>query len=56
MSIRSRRHHKAPSQSQKPDWNSVWAPVSEQNSQGGYISSFYQGNRVLSGDSFWVQV
>jgi hypothetical protein len=44
------------SQSQKPDWNSVWAPVSEQNSQGGYISSFYQGNRVLSGDSFWVQV
>ncbi len=44
------------SASQKPDWNSVWAPVSEQNSQGGFISSFYQGNRVLSGDSFWVQV
>lgn len=28
------------SQTQKPDWNSVWAPVSEQNAQGGYISSF----------------
>lgn len=44
------------SQTQKPDWNSVWAPVSEQNAQGGYISSFYQTNRVLSGDAFWVQV
>lgn len=42
--------------SQKPDWGSVWAPNSEQNSQGGFISSFYQANRVLNGDAFWVQV
>jgi Deoxyribonuclease NucA/NucB len=42
--------------SQKPDWGSVWAPNSEQSSQGGFISSFYQSNRVLNGDAFWVQV
>lgn len=28
----------------------------EQNIQGGIISSFYSGQRVLTGDSFWVAV
>jgi hypothetical protein len=33
-----------------------WVPVKEQNSQRGFISSFYQANRVLDGDAFWVSV
>jgi Deoxyribonuclease NucA/NucB len=34
----------------------AWVPASEQRSQGGRISQFYQGNRVLNGDAFWVLV
>jgi hypothetical protein len=34
----------------------AWVPTSEQNSQGGFISSFYTANRVLSNDAFWVSV
>lgn len=39
-----------------PDWGFAWVPISEQNSQGGLISSFYQGQRILDGDAFWVLV
>lgn len=35
-----------------------WAmvPAKQQQIQGGLISSFYQANRVLDGDAFWVSV
>lgn len=31
-------------------------PVSEQCSQGGKLSSFYQSNGIGAGDSYWVKV
>jgi nicotinamidase-related amidase len=31
-------------------------PVSEQNSQGGTLSAFYQGNSIQTGDKFQVSV
>jgi hypothetical protein len=34
----------------------AWVPASEQNAQGGYIIGFYNANRVLNGDAFWVEV
>ncbi len=34
----------------------AWVPAGEQRSQGGLINSFYNANRVLNGDAFWVQV
>jgi hypothetical protein len=44
------------SQTAKPDWGTALVPPAQQNSQGGYISSFYQSNRILDGDAFWVVV
>ncbi|MBV9449116.1 MAG: hypothetical protein JO345_24780 [Streptosporangiaceae bacterium] len=44
------------SRTQKPDWGTAIVPPSEQSAQGGYISSFYQANRILDGDAFWVAV
>jgi hypothetical protein len=44
------------SQTQKPDWGTALVPAAQQNSQGGYISSFYQSQRILNGDAFWVVV
>ncbi len=44
------------SQTTKPDWGTAMVPVAQQNSQGGLISSFYQAQRVLDGDAFWVSV
>jgi hypothetical protein len=41
---------------QKPDWGTATVPVAQQSAQGGYISSFYQSQRVLDGDAFWVVV
>lgn len=32
----------------------AWVPAAEQRSQGGRINSFYNANRVLNGDAFWV--
>jgi len=34
----------------------AWVPAAEQQSQGGRISAFYNANRVLNGDAFWVLV
>jgi hypothetical protein len=34
----------------------AWVPVKEQGSQGGLISSFYQNERILDGDPFYVKV
>jgi hypothetical protein len=34
----------------------AFVPATEQSKQGGFISTFYQGNRVLNGDAFWVRV
>lgn len=34
----------------------AWVPTSEQNRQGGYLIGFYNANRVLSHDAFWVKV
>lgn len=31
-----------------------WVPLSENNSQGGTMSQFYRGNRVMVGDNFYV--
>lgn len=31
-------------------------PVSEQNAQGGKLSSFYQNNGIGDGDSYWVEI
>ena len=39
-----------------PDWGFAFVPITEQSSQGGLISSFYQGQRLLDGDAFWVAV
>ena len=36
--------------------HTAWVPTSEQNSQGGRITAFYNANRVLNGDAFWVLV
>jgi hypothetical protein len=48
------------SKTKKPNWGTAWVPVSEQNSQGGYLSNFYQEYRVMdgngTGDAFWVAV
>ena len=33
----------------------AWVPAAEQRSQGGLINAFYNANRVLNGDAFWVQ-
>jgi hypothetical protein len=40
----------------KANRRTAWVPTSEQNSQGGLITSFYNANRVLDGDAFWVSV
>ena len=40
----------------KKNWGWAWVPASEQNAQGGYIIGFYNANRVLNGDAFWVEV
>ncbi|MEV0401068.1 NucA/NucB deoxyribonuclease domain-containing protein [Actinoallomurus sp. NPDC050550] len=34
----------------------AWVPAKEQNSQGGLISGFYNADRVLDGDPFYVEV
>jgi hypothetical protein len=34
----------------------AWVPAAEQRSQGGLINAFYNANRVLDGDAFWVLV
>lgn len=34
----------------------AWVPAGEQRMQGGRINSFYNANRVLNGDAFWVSV
>ncbi|WP_433337831.1 NucA/NucB deoxyribonuclease domain-containing protein [Spirillospora sp. CA-294931] len=34
----------------------AWVPIGEQSSQGGILSSFYQDQRVLNDDAFWVKV
>ena len=34
----------------------AFVPTHEQDSQRGFISSFYQRNRILDGDAFWVFV
>lgn len=34
----------------------AWVPVSEQGSQRGLITAFYNGERVLDGEAFWVAV
>jgi hypothetical protein len=34
----------------------AWVPASEQNRQGGLLTGFYNANRVLSHDAFWVKV
>ena len=34
----------------------AWVKVSEQNSQSGLITGFYNANRVLNDDAFWVAV
>lgn len=44
------------SRTTKPDWGTAMVPVAQQNSQGGLISSFYQAQRLLDGDAFWVSV
>jgi len=31
-----------------------WVPLAENNSQGGQTSTFYQNNRVMPGDAFYV--
>ncbi|ORI21641.1 hypothetical protein BJI47_11170 [Rhodococcus sp. 1168] len=31
-----------------------WVPLKENNSQGGTMSQFYKGNRVMVGDNFYV--
>jgi hypothetical protein len=36
--------------------HTAWVPTAEQNSQGGRITAFYNANRVLNGDPFWVVV
>jgi hypothetical protein len=40
----------------KANRHTAWVPIAEQNSQGGRLSAFYQNNRVLNGDAFYVQV
>ncbi|MFJ5220581.1 NucA/NucB deoxyribonuclease domain-containing protein [Streptomyces sp. NPDC088354] len=49
------------SQTTQPDWGWAWVPVTEQDSQGGLLASFYGTNRVLdgsggTGDKYWVAV
>lgn len=44
------------SRTRKPDWGWAWVPAGEQNSQGGYLSSFYAAQRVMNKDKFWVAV
>jgi Deoxyribonuclease NucA/NucB len=34
----------------------AWVPAGEQNSQGGLLNTFYNDNRVLNEDAFWVSV
>jgi len=34
----------------------AWVPTKEQQRQGGLINSFYNADRVLDGDAFWVSV
>ncbi len=36
--------------------HTAWVPTAEQNSQGGKITAFFNANRVLNGDAFWVVV
>ncbi|MFF3018209.1 NucA/NucB deoxyribonuclease domain-containing protein [Streptomyces sp. NPDC057939] len=50
------RTNQGASKSDRKDWGWAWVPVSEQNQQGGFLSAFYQGQRVLNGDAFWVDV
>lgn len=37
-----------------PDFTTAVVPVDSQNSQGGITSTFYQDNRVIDGDPFYV--
>ncbi|MFJ3842200.1 NucA/NucB deoxyribonuclease domain-containing protein [Streptomyces sp. NPDC090054] len=50
------RTHQGAAKSERRDWGWAWVPVSEQRQQGGRVSAFYQTQRVLGGDKFWVQV
>lgn len=50
------RTNQGASKSDRKDWGWAWVPVSEQNQQGGFLSAFYQNQRVLNGDKFWVDV
>lgn len=38
------------------DHGFAFVPTSEQDSQRGLITAFYNANRVLNGDAFWVSV
>ncbi|MFE1416926.1 NucA/NucB deoxyribonuclease domain-containing protein [Streptomyces sp. NPDC058746] len=50
------RTNQGASKSDRRDWAWAWVPISEENSQGGYLSAFYKAQRVLNGDKFWVEV
>ncbi|MFD3580496.1 NucA/NucB deoxyribonuclease domain-containing protein [Streptomyces sp. NPDC058644] len=50
------RSNQGASRSQRKDWGWAWVPTSEQNRQGGLLSSFYSANRVLNNDPYWVEV
>ncbi|WP_128637636.1 NucA/NucB deoxyribonuclease domain-containing protein [Streptomyces sp. C] len=50
------RTNQGAAKSERRDWGWAWVPVSEQRQQGGRVSAFYQTQRVLDGDRFWVEV
>ncbi|MFE1808706.1 NucA/NucB deoxyribonuclease domain-containing protein [Streptomyces sp. NPDC059533] len=50
------RTNQGASKSDRRDWGWAWVPISEQNSQARCLFAFYQAQRVLNGDKFWVEV
>ncbi|MFD7554610.1 NucA/NucB deoxyribonuclease domain-containing protein [Streptomyces sp. NPDC059835] len=50
------RTNQGASKSDRHDWGWAWVPISEENSQARCLSAFYQAQRVLNGDKFWVEV
>lgn len=42
------------SRTQWPDWGWRWVPKNENDRQGYQIRTFYDNNRILNGDRFWV--
>ncbi|MBQ1124282.1 NucA/NucB deoxyribonuclease domain-containing protein [Streptomyces sp. B15] len=44
------------SKTESPDWQWAWVPKEENDKQGELIALFYEEQRILNGNKFWVEV